>query len=188
MERGHHDHSKMIHFYPIALGSEDNAESETKDWETKTLSSIYEMLSAFHGQNATIDYLKINPVEDFAVLTQIIDSGILKRVRQLSLKIIVPSEMKENRQYLKEIAQVLQRIGNDGEMVRFSSRVNYFSNRKLNGKMRSYSAYELVWFNFGKLYGSRLSSFPEIAQQHESAADEIQRIYENNKLDLIFNA
>jgi len=173
----------MIHFYPIALGDEDKPGSETEPWETKTLSSIYEMLSTFHGENATIDYLKINPLEDVAVLTQIIDSGILKRVRQLSLKIIVPSEMKENRQYLKEIAQVLQRIGNEGEMVRFSARVNYFSNRKLNGKMRSYSAYELVWFNFGKIYGTRSLSSPEITQQHINSrkhADEVKKLNEDN--------
>jgi len=163
MEKGHHDHSKRIHFYPIALGSENKAESENEPWETMTLTSIYEMLSPFHGENATIDYLKINPAEDLAALTQIIDSGFLKRVRQLSLKIIVQSEMKENQEYLMRIAKVLQRIGNEGEMVRFSSRGNYFSNKNLNGKITSYTAYELVWFNFGKLYEER-SSLPKIME------------------------
>jgi len=126
--------------------------------ETKTLTSIYRMLSPLHGADATIDYLKINPVKDLALLTQIIDSGFLKRVRQLSLSIFVPSEMKENQEYLMKIAHVLQRIGNEGEMVRFSSRVHLFSNRKSEGEATSYSAYELVWFNFGKLYGERFSS------------------------------
>jgi len=73
------------------------------------------MISPFHGENATIDYLKINPVEDLAALTQIIEAGLLKRVRLLSLKIIVPSEMKENQEYLMNIAKVLQRVGNDQE-------------------------------------------------------------------------
>ncbi len=163
MGKRHRDHSKMIHFYPIALGSENKAESESEPWETMTLSSIYEMLSTFHGENTIIDYLKINPVEDFNVLTQLIDSGILKRVRQLSLKIIVPREMEEDQEYLNKIAKVLQRIGNEGEMVRFSSRGNYFSNKNLNGKRTSYTAYELVWFNFGKLYEER-SSLPKIME------------------------
>ena len=122
--------------------------------------NLYEMISPFHGENATINYLKINPVQDLAALTQILESGFLKRVRQLSLKIIVPSEMEENQEYLMKISKVLQRIGNEGEMIRFSSRVDYFSNRKLNGKMTSYSAYELAWFNFGKLYWER-SSLPK---------------------------
>jgi len=168
MDKGHHDHSKRIHFYPIALGSKNKAESEDEPWETKTLSSIYEMLSPLHGVNTTIDYLKINPVEDLAALKQIIDSGFLKRVRQLSLKIIVTSEVEKNQEYLMKISKVLQRIANEGEMIRFSSRVHYFSKRKLNGKMTFYSAYELVWFkmtfysayelvwfNFGKLYRER---------------------------------
>jgi len=145
----------MIHFYPIALGSKNKAESETETWETKTLSSIYKMLSPFHGENTSIDYLKINPIEDSAVLTQIIDSGFLKRVRQLSLTIIVPSKMKENEKFLLKIFKVLKGIDNKCEMVRFSSRVNYFSNRKLNGKLISYSTYELVWLNVGKVYGER---------------------------------
>jgi len=188
MGKIHYDHSKLIHFYPIALGREDKAESENEPWETKTLSSIYEMLSTFHGENAIIDYLKINPVEDLAVLTQLVDSGILKRVRQLSLKIIVPSEMEEDQEYLNEIAKVLQRIGNEGEMVRFSSRVNYFSNRKSNGKMSSYSAYELVWFNFGKLYGTR-SPLPRIMVQEtnslKSADDDFEKSNEDNQLNII---
>jgi len=121
---GQHDHSKGIHFYPIALGSKNKAKSKDKPWETKTLTSIYEMMSPFHGENTTIDYLKISPVEDLAALTQIINSGFLKRVRQLSLKIIVPSEMEENQEYLMKISKVLQRIGNEGEMIRFSSRVD----------------------------------------------------------------
>ncbi len=165
MKREHHDHSKMIRqFYPIALGSENKAETETEPWKTKTISSIFEMLSPYHGENATIDYLKISPVEDLAVLTQIIDSGFLKRVRQLSLKIIVPSQMEEDEEYLNKIAKVLQRIGEEGKMVRFSSRVDYFLNRKLDGKMASNSAYELVWFNFGQLYGER-SPPPRIVKQ-----------------------
>jgi len=147
MNNGHHDHSKGTHFYPIAMGSKNKAESKNEPWETKTLSSIYEMLSLLHGVNTTIDYLKINPVEDWTALTQIIDSGFLKRVRQLSLKIIVTSKMERNQEYLMKISKVLQRIGNEGEMIRFSSRVNYFSNRNIDGKMTSFSAYELVWLN-----------------------------------------
>ena len=155
MGKRQHDHSKMIHFYPIALGSEDKAVNETEPWETKTLSSIYGMLSPFHGKNTTIDYLKINPLEDFAVLTQIIDSGFLKCARQLSLTIIVPSKMKENEKFLFKILKLLKRIDNKSEMARFSSRVNYSSNRELNGKIMSYSAYELVWLNVGKVYGEK---------------------------------
>ena len=151
MYRGRHDHSKKIHFYPIALGSENKAESDDDPWETKTLSSIYEMLSILHGGDAIIDYLKINPIEDLDVLTQIIESGFLKRVRQLSVKMVVPTEMEQNpKEYLKDIdAKVLQRIENEGEMIRFDSRGHYLKDRKLNRKIVSYYAYELAWFNVG---------------------------------------
>ena len=96
--------------------------------------------------------------------------------------------MKENQEYLMKITKVLQRIGNEGEMVRFSSRVNYFSNRKVNGKMTSYSAYELVWFNFGKLYGAR-SSLPRIMEQEtnrrKSSDDDFEKSNEDNQLNII---
>jgi len=160
MERGHHDHSKMIHLYPIDLGSEDKARSETEPWETMTLSSIYEMLSSLHGEDAIIDYLKINPEElDLAVLNQIVDSGFLKRVRQLSLTIYSPTDLtkEENKEYFMKIGKVLQRIGNEGEMARFDYRGNTFKKRESNRKMTAYYAYDLAWFNFGKLYGTRSS-------------------------------
>jgi len=32
MEKGYHDHSKRIHFYPIAFGSENKAESENEPY------------------------------------------------------------------------------------------------------------------------------------------------------------
>ncbi len=160
MDRGYHDHSKKIHFYPIVLGSKNKPETSESYLETMTLSSIYELLSVLHGET-DIDYLKISNVEDFDVLTQIIDSGFLKRVRQLSLKIIVPSEMEENQEYLEKIFKILHQIGDDeGEMVRFSSRVDYFSNRKLHGKLTPYSVYDLAWFNTGKVDDGGIAQHP----------------------------
>ena len=157
MYMGRHEHSEKIHFYPIALGIENKVESDDDPWETKTFSSIHEMLSPLHGENTTIDYLKIHPIEDLNVLKQIIESGFLKRVRQLSLKIVVPSEMEQyHKEYFMDIdAKVLQRIDNEGEMVRFDCRGNYLKDRKLNRKITSYYAYELAWFNVGKIYGNR---------------------------------
>jgi len=156
MFMGHHDHSKKIHFYPIALGSDNTAEGESEPWETMTLSSIYEMLSSLHGENAIIDYLKINPEElDLAVLNQIVDSGFLKRVRQLSITINVPSDLTKpstsNKDHLTKITKILQRIGDEGEMARFDYRGNSLKKRKSNRKMESYYAYEVAWFNIGKL-------------------------------------
>jgi len=147
-----HEHSEKIHYYPFALGIENKFESDDDPWVTKTFASIYEMLSPLHGENATIDYLKIHPIEDLNVLTQIIESGFLKRVQQLSLKIIVPNEFEQNHlEYLKDIdTKVLQRVEKEGKMVRFDFRGNYLKDRKLNRKFTSYYVYEIAWFNAGK--------------------------------------
>jgi len=133
----HHDHAKLIHSYPIALGSEDKAGNENEPWETKTLSSIYEMLSSLHGEDAIIDYLKINPEDlGLAVLNQIVDSGFLKRVRQLSLTIDSPTNLakEENKEYFMKIEKVLQRIGNEGGMARFDYRGNTSEKRDRIGR------------------------------------------------------
>ncbi len=155
---GYHDHSKNIHFYPIALGSENTAETNNGPWETMTLSSVYEMLSSLHGDDTIIDYLKINPVEDLAVLNQIIDSGFLKRVRQLSITINVQKEQTENKEHLGKISKVLQRIADEGEMARFDYRGSSLKKRESSRTTKAYYAYEVAWFNTRKLNGAQSSS------------------------------
>ena len=148
---GKHDHSGNIHFYPIGLGSNNTAGSKNGSYDTMTLSSVYEMLSPLHEKNTIIDYLKINHLEDLAVLTQIIDSGFLKRVRQLSVAINVQKDQTENEEHLTKISKVLQRISDESDMVRFDYRGNFEENRESSRKMTSYYSYEAAWFNSGKL-------------------------------------
>ena len=155
---GYHDHSKKIHFYPIELGIQNADESENGPWETITLSSVYEMLSSLHGNNTIIDYLKIDPLEDLTILNHIVDSGFLKRVRQMSLTINVQKDQTENQDHLTKISKLLQRIESEGEMTPFDYRGSSLTKRETSRTTESYYSYEVAWFNKGKLNGAQSSS------------------------------
>jgi len=139
----------------------------------KTLSSIYTMLSPLHGENALIDYLKVDvEADEWDALPQVIDSGILDRVRQMGMEIHLSGNDRSLDQYREEVKMV-RRLETETNMVRFDSKVNHQAKtefRKLNNLTGHY-AFELAWYN-SKLYGVSPESFhplinPESVEQRQ---------------------
>lgn len=145
MDDVQHDHTTRIHFYKLGLGWTDGID-ETWKWELKSLQSIYKMLQTKHGQ-VPIDYLKIDiESAEWSALPQIIQSGMLKKVRQLGVEIHLPGANDTLTEYLK-LAKTLRSLENEG-MIRFDSKFNpwskaYFPKLDLIG----YTAYEIAWYN-----------------------------------------
>jgi hypothetical protein len=140
-----HNRTMNIHFYQMALG-----EMNKEGWKTytsvptRTLSSIYTMLKSSHNDDAVIDYLKIDiETTEWDVLPQIIQSGMMNRVRQLSVEIHLDlTEYSHNYQRQASILQSLEDYG----MVRFDSKPNIYSKTSMKN-VSSFTTYELAWYN-----------------------------------------
>ena len=136
LKKPNHNHSKHIHFYNIGLGSEDTVDGD--GWKLKTLDSIYQMLVPVHGERV-IDYLKIDiEWEEWEVMKQIIDSGMLSKVRQLGIELHLPNKdgsvsydryltIKHYRSLVKLVKSIEER------MIRFSSRGIPWGAREIKG-------------------------------------------------------
>lgn len=146
MNKKMHDHNNKVHFYDWGLGHlDENRTNEDSVWQMYTLSSIYEKLFIRHGQ-IDIDYLKIDiESTEWQVLPQIIESGMLSRVRQLGVEIHFSGgeSIEEFRRQVKLVRE-LEKHG----MVRFDSKYNpwcvgEFYELKLWGAL----CYEIAWYN-----------------------------------------
>jgi hypothetical protein len=121
-----------------------------KQWTLRLLSSIYNNLTARHGPKI-IDYLKIYAeFAEWIALPQIIESGMLSKVRQLGLEIHLngSESMDKNCGYVK-ILRSIEKMG----FVRFDSKYNPLSITNFT-KMELVSvpcAYEIAWYNNNKL-------------------------------------
>ena len=84
-EGGDHDHTPAIHFFLMGLSNRDAIDDN--GWRLRSLSSIYEILKSKHG-DVVIDYLKMD-IEgaEWAIIPQIIKSGMMDKVRQLAFEI-----------------------------------------------------------------------------------------------------
>ena len=71
-----YNRTEYIHFHQMALDSYDKKGwGKYEDVLTRTLSSIYEILKPYHGDEAIIDYLKLeNSVSTFRQLAKILQS------------------------------------------------------------------------------------------------------------------
>jgi hypothetical protein len=79
MKVENHKHSKDVNFYNLGIADKDDGGN------FKTLSSIYSMLKLDHG-DAIIDYLKIDiEYNEWTVIPNIIQSGMLSKVRQMGI-------------------------------------------------------------------------------------------------------
>lgn len=146
-----HDRSKRVHFFNTALHTTDTEmtvfinTSASEKWKMRTLSSIHESLMSRHG-HAIIDYLKLDVLgNEWNVLPQIIQSGILSKVRQLTIKTVLKRE--ESLRGFRKQVRMLQTIEKDG-MVRFHSRalVWYVKYVPALG-VRTNSNFEIAWYN-----------------------------------------
>ena len=83
--------SDDIHIYPIGLSYKLEKSSPINGWTLMPLSCIVEQIIG-HTRSSRIDYLRLD-LEDWhpRTLAQIISSGMLKRIRQLSVQVhIIP--------------------------------------------------------------------------------------------------
>jgi hypothetical protein len=162
-----HHRSEWIHFYRIALDSVDSEVWNGRPGiKSRTLESIYKMLNSGHGDgnDGIIDYLKIDvETAEWRVLPQIVESGMMDKVKQLSVEIHLPNgsdDENEDRNFsldeYRKLAGILQSLEKYG-LVRFDSKRNPWSVGvgKASGLLGDDApfAYEIAWFN-GKLLTS----------------------------------
>ena len=145
MNRSDHDRSPKIHFFNYGLGGEDLIR-QPNGWHLMTLSDLYRKMEERHGSGRVIDYLKIDiEFDEWTALPQILQSGMLDRVRQLGIEIHLP--VNGTMEEIQERINILKSIENYG-MVRFDSKPNVFSEDYMASfNMESYWAYELAWYN-----------------------------------------
>lgn len=149
---GNHNRSGKIHFYNIGLDGEDRVHPET-NWQMKTATSIYRMLSPLHGETI-IDVFKMDiEFSEWRVIPQMIRSGFLSRtVKQMAVEIHFSAD--DSLETFRQRVGILQKLESSlssetGGFVRFSSRPNPWLRRPipiLNGK-NNYIGYELAWYN-----------------------------------------
>jgi hypothetical protein len=116
---------------------------------SRTLSSIYNMLKPLHG-GVVIDYLKMDiEATEWRVLPQIIESGMMDRVRQLAVEIHL--DLDKSLSIYRHQAGIIQSLENYG-MIRFDSKKNMFTMVDFNQVEHLAAAvdYEIAWYN-GKL-------------------------------------
>lgn len=154
MGKKQHDHSPQIHFFPWALSSsKNNRKRGPNRLRYHSLSSIYNLLSTYHG-NRTIDYLNID--KDFGgweVISDVMNSSnLLNRIRQFAVKIhLLKEEPIDTYRILAHILRSLEVKG----MVRFDSKYDpwHFGNfTKLD--VWAPLNYDLVWYNSNLLRSS----------------------------------
>ena len=134
-----HDHSEDVHFYNLGLGFED-VTVDSNGWPIKTLDSIYRMLLPRHGEKI-IDYLKMDiEWHEWKALQQIIDSGMLSKVRQLSVEFHLPHQdidpiwpqgtnMSMTIQDYRSLVGLVKSI--EKRMIRFAARGTLWCDRRI---------------------------------------------------------
>jgi hypothetical protein len=139
-----HDHSKGIHFYNWGLSNRDEY-NIYENWTVRSLSSIYETLSARHGRKP-IDYLKIDiEFYEWIALPQIMESGMLSKIRQLGIEVHL--DHRDQIDKYREWAKILRALEKKG-MIRFDSKYNpwsagNFTELELWGSF----GHEIAWYN-----------------------------------------
>ena len=139
------DYHPRIHFYNWGLSYEDANSGEFGNWHMRSLSSIYNNLTAQHG-HVVIDYLKMDiEHSEWDVLPNIIYSGMLSKVRQLGIEIhLDPNEHIKTYRKKVNILRSLEQMG----MVRFDSKYNQWNPAKFTElNISGYLAYEIAWYN-----------------------------------------
>jgi len=137
-----HDHKAHIHFYKIGLSNLDYVNEN--NWKLMSLDSIYRMLEPRHGAHV-IDYLKID-VEgsEWDALKQIIESGMLSKVRQMAVEFHFPhkgdamdSKNDSTIEGYRSMVHLVNLI--EKQMIRFDSRPNIWSTGTKIGNLNNYN-------------------------------------------------
>jgi len=133
--------SPNIHFYDLFISSHDNQTSKSLK-----LSSIYNMLLPKHGK-VVIDYLKIDiENNEWDVLPEIVQSGMLKRVRQFAVEIHLTASSDLN--FYRRYIAILKSI-EDAGMVRFDSKYSPFCPAVIEvlGPYVGSVCFQIAWYN-----------------------------------------
>jgi hypothetical protein len=144
-----HNRTEAIHFYRMALDDVDSDQwKNIMGIPSRTMSSIYDMLRPLHRENSIIDYLKIDIENtEWRVLPQILESGMMDKVRQLAVEIHLDCNKSiDNCRHHASIIQSLETYG----MVRFDSKPNMYTavNVTIGSKNVSiFNGYEIAWYN-----------------------------------------
>ena len=141
----HFDHSPGVHFFRLGLGARDETVSQS-GWKMHTLRTIYRMLS-HEADKKIIDYLKIDIEEnEWTVLPNLAQSGMLSKVRQMGVEIHLPSQ--EPLKKYQELANILRNLEDSHGFIRFDSKRNPwykgdFTQLGISGSF----GYEIAWYN-----------------------------------------
>lgn len=143
MKAEDYDRSSAIHFLKLGLNSRDS--TSKKGWHFRSLSSIYQMLKKRHGEHV-IDYLKIDIESDeWAVIPQIVESGMLDKIRQLAVEIHLSADDSLTR--LRDRVRIIRSIEERG-LIRFDSKLNaWFSGKFKLLDVSGPRSYEIAWYN-----------------------------------------
>jgi hypothetical protein len=145
MDMDHHDHSPgNVHFYNWGLGSRDEYDHHF-NWTIHSLSSIYKKLSVRHGRRI-IDYLKIDvEYSEWIALPDIIASGMLANVRQLSMEVHLDKLLSlEQHVAWAKLLRSIEKLG----MIRFDSEYNpWYRGNFTQFQLSAPLGYEIAWYN-----------------------------------------
>lgn len=139
MNLSDHDHSANIHFYNMALDSKDVGK------KNRTLSSIYDLLTAHHGQNF-IDYLKMDvEFAEWRILPQI-NPAMWSIVKQLSVEIHLPTD--QDLDFYRKLVGVLMSLEREAGMRRFDSKYNPWCPDHIPAlNYTGPVCFEIAWYN-----------------------------------------
>lgn len=143
MKEGDHDHTANIHFYQLGLSNRDAVDDN--GWRLRTLASIYDMLKGKHG-DVFIDYLKMD-IEgaEWAIIPQIIESGMMDKVRQLAFEIHLSTD--DSLTAMRNRVRTVRSIEEKG-MIRFDSKLNpWFHGKFKHLGVSGPCGYEMAWYN-----------------------------------------
>ena len=158
-QQQHNRTTDVIQFFHWTLGSKSLINNDT-GLPTKTLDEIYRDLVGLRGDDVAIDYLKMDVKwAEWHVLSQILQSGMLDKVRQLAVKIHLPftasfSDADQGLDEFRRLFSIIRSVETYG-MVRFDSKRNIYFQHEIS--FLNYTdpmAYELAWYNIRFLYRS----------------------------------
>ena len=158
-QQQHNRTTDVIQFFHWTLGSKSLINNDT-GVPTKTLDEIYRDLVGLRGDDVAIDYLKMDVKwAEWHVLSQILQSGMLDKVRQLAVKIHLPftasfSDADQGLDEFRRLFSIIRSVETYG-MVRFDSKRNIYFQHEIS--FLNYTdpmAYELAWYNIRFLYRS----------------------------------
>jgi len=134
--------SSKIHFYKIGLSVRDET-NNSQGWKTLSLGSIRRILG---HQDQVIDYLKMDiEFGEWEVLPELMKSGELDQVKQLSVE-IHPPRVGSLEDY-QDLAGILWSLEREHGMIRFDSKANPWSFGYLSWSDVPRFNYEIAWCN-----------------------------------------